>query len=330
MSGGPPGPPLGGPRVVAEARELRRVFAGNPALDGVSLRVHAGEIHALLGPNGAGKTTLLRLLTGLLDATSGHVTVLGRDASKADRTHRDRVGLVPSGDRTFYLRLSGLENLVFFARLQGLRRRAAVARAREVLADVDLLEAADRPMGLYSHGMQKRLSLARALLTDPTLLLVDEATHDLDPDAARRARELVAAVAGRGTAVLWATQRVEEIRGFVDRVTLLSRGRVRFAGSVPELMAKASPQRYLVQLRNGGATGEELRRELMRALGDLGVIAPAAQTGGEHYMLSLAPHTVLGDAVAALSRSSVQVLSCSEENPEIESAFLFLTSEGRA
>jgi ABC-type multidrug transport system ATPase subunit len=323
-----PAPPPGGAGVVAEARDARRVFADNLALAGVSLTVRAGEIHALLGPNGAGKTTLLRLLTGLLEPSSGRVSVLGHDAAGASRTLRGRIGLVPSGDRTFYLRLSGLENLAFFARLHGMRRRQAIARAREVLADVELLDAADRAVGVYSHGMQKRLSLARALLTEPALLLVDEATHDLDPEAARGARGLVEAIAGRGTAVLWTTQRVEEIRGFADRVTLLSQGRVRFAGSVPELMAHATPQRYLVRLRNGGATGPALAREIAGALGALGVVAHAAEAGDEHFMLSLSEDAVLGDALARLAAARVQVLSCSEEQPEIESAFLSLTAGG--
>jgi ABC-type multidrug transport system ATPase subunit len=324
-----PAPSSGGTAAIAEVRDVGRVFAGTAALRGISLDIAAGEIHALLGPNGAGKTTLLRLLSGLLDPTSGIVSVLGRDPSRASNAFRGRIGLVPSGDRTFYLRLSGLENLVFFARLHGMRRRAAIARAREVLTDVDLSEAGDRAVGTYSHGMQKRLSLARALLTDPSLLLVDEATHDLDPDAARCARELVSAVAASGAAVLWTTQRVEEIRGFADRVTLLSGGLVQFTGSVPELIGHAAPRRYLVRLRNGGTTGQRLQREIDSALEGLGMIVPAANSGEEHYLMSLRERTVLGQAIGALSEANVQVLSCSEEQPEIESAFLSLTRERR-
>jgi ABC-2 type transport system ATP-binding protein len=219
-----------------EIRGLRRRFDRRLALDGVDLAVPAGEIFALLGPNGAGKTTLLRTISGLVAPTQGSVSVGGADAA-GTRARRGHVGLVPSGDRTFYLRISGLENLVFFARLQGLRRRAALARAEEVLDAVGLADAARRRVGAYSHGMQKRLSIARALLTEPAVLLIDEATHDLDPEGADRVRALVAERAAAGAAVVWATQRVEEISGFADRVTLLSAGRVRFTGSVIELLA---------------------------------------------------------------------------------------------
>jgi ABC-2 type transport system ATP-binding protein len=220
-----------------EVRGLRRRFDRRLALDGVDFVVPAGEIHALLGPNGAGKTTLLRTISGLVAPTEGRVSVFGADVTAGTRARRGHVGLVPSGDRTFYLRISGLENLIFFARLQGLPRRMAAARAREALDAVGLADAARRNVGTYSHGMQKRLSIARALLTEPLVLLVDEATHDLDPEGADRVRSLVAERAAAGAAVVWATQRVEEISGFAHRVTLLSAGRVRFTGSVVELLA---------------------------------------------------------------------------------------------
>ena len=100
--------------------------------------------------------------------------------------------------------------------------------------------------------MQKRLAVARALLTSPPVLLIDEATHDLDPEAARRVRELVAATAARGAAVAWVTQRLDEIRGFADMVTVLHAGRVRYAGTVPQLMAQAAPRRYLLHLEHDG------------------------------------------------------------------------------
>jgi ABC-2 type transport system ATP-binding protein len=225
-----------------DVQGLRRVFERSTALDGVDFAVRAGEIHALLGPNGAGKTTLLRTLSGLVAPTERSVKVLGADVTAGTRALHGHVGLVPSGDRTFYLRISGLENLVFFARLQGLRRRKAVGRAQEVLAAVGLTDAARRRVGTYSHGMQKRLAIARALLTEPRVLLVDEATHDLDPEGAQRIRSLVAERAAAGAAVVWATQRVDEISGFADEVTLLSAGRVRFTGSVDELLAAGGLQ----------------------------------------------------------------------------------------
>jgi ABC-2 type transport system ATP-binding protein len=220
---------------------LQRRFGARTALAGVDLVVRPGEIHALLGPNGAGKTTLLRTLAGLVDPTAGAIDVLGIDAASGSRALRGRVGFVPSNDRSAYQRISGVENLAFFARLHGLRKRAAFARARAVLDDVGLADKADEPVGSWSHGMQQRLAVARALLTSPAVLLVDEATHDLDPVAAATVRRLIIERADAGTAVLWATQRLEELREFAGEVTLLSGGTVAFNGTVDALAARARP-----------------------------------------------------------------------------------------
>src|SRR5262245_1142479 len=232
-----------------DARDVSRRFGAQLAVAVVSFGVRPGEVHALLGPNGAGKTTLLRILSGLISPSGGGVSIMGRDASRASRQLRQLVGLVPSGDRTFYLRISGLENLVFFGRLYGLGKRDARARARELLELVGLAEAAEARVGHYSHGMQKRLSLARALVPRPAVLLVDEATHDLDPAGAETVRALVRELADDGAAVVWTTQRVEEVRPLADRVTLLQKGRVCFVGSVPDLMAQTMPRRFFVEVR---------------------------------------------------------------------------------
>jgi ABC-2 type transport system ATP-binding protein len=307
---------------VIEAPSISQRYGEKVVLDRVSLQVPAGSIHALLGPNGAGKTTLIRILAGLLFPSEGAVTVAGIEAG-ASRSFRQLVGLVPSGDRSFYLRICGLENLVFFARLQGLGRREALRRARQVLDEVGLADAARTRVGFYSHGMQKRLSVARALISEPAMLLVDEATHDLDPDGARRVRELVIAAASeRGAAVVWATQRLDEIRGFADQVTLLAQGRAAFLGTVPELLAHAVPRRYLLRLRNGVSDAWALEAVGRSALGRLGALELAGESGSGHYVLALADAVVLGDALAVLSQAGISVLTCREERSEIEEAFL--------
>jgi ABC-2 type transport system ATP-binding protein len=307
-----------------EARGISRSFGDKHALVDVSLAVMPGEVHALLGPNGAGKTTLLRILTGLTGPDRGEVRVLGaHEGELMTRRARSAIGLVPSGDRTFYMRLSGLENLRFFARMHGLSKTEAVARSWEVLHDVGLEDAARRAMGTYSHGMQKRLSVARALLMSPPILFVDEATHDLDPEAARRVQELVVAARDRGTAVMWATQRIDEIRGFADRVSVLREGTVRFEGTVPQLMAVTIARRYLVHLRGEG----DVQSRARSALEGIGDLALSSDSDGEHFLVALRDEVVQGRAIAALDGAGLQVLTCREERSEIEAAFLFLTTE---
>jgi ABC-2 type transport system ATP-binding protein len=301
--------------------DVHRAFRDVQALKGVTLEVWPGEIHALLGPNGAGKTTLLRILVGLLIPDTGDVGVLGQPLEvMTSRRFRRSFGFVPSGDRSFYLRVSGLENLLFFARLHGLPKRRAVARSLELLSMVGLEDAASRRVGLYSHGMQKRLSVARALLTEPRILFVDEATHDLDPLGAERIREMVRDQARSGVAVVWTTQRVEEIRGFADHVTLLHAGTVRFQGTVPQFLASVPRRRFLVRVGPG-----EDPAVIMGALAGLAELREGNDP--EHLVLGITEGETLGRAIAALERAGVPVLACTEEGSGVEEAFLFLTRE---
>ena len=286
-------------------------FGDKAALDRVSLTVAPGEIRALLGPNGAGKTTLIRILCGLVNPPHGIVVTSGR------------VGLVPSGDRSFYLRIGGLENLIFFARLNGLRLKQARSRAEEVLEAVGLAEVANRPVGRCSHGMQKRLSVARALLADPQVLLVDEATHDLDPEAAGRIRELVRGIANAGTAVLWMTQRVDEVPGFADSVTLLLQGAVVFTGSPAQLAARAPSDRYLIQVRAGDHRRSPSLPAVQLAVGP-GTPITATKDPGYFVLAPRDPHG-LGVAVARLVNGGFDVITCRRVQSEMEEAFLVLT-----
>jgi ABC-type multidrug transport system ATPase subunit len=171
--------------------------------------------------------------------------------------------------------------------------------------------------------MQKRLAVARALLTSPPVLLIDEATHDLDPEAARRVRELVAAAASAGAAVAWVTQRLDEIRGFANVVTLLHAGRVGFAGTVPQLMSRATARSYVLQLDHEGS-GSRALTALPAALASMATLTHIGEDHSEHYLLTLAEGVILGDALAVLADADVRIVSCQQERSEIEEAFLLL------
>ncbi len=315
------------PPAVVELRGVGCRFATATALEGVDLVAGRGEVHALLGPNGAGKTTLLRVVAGLQRPSAGLVRVAGRAPHLTDRAVRRMVSVVSSGTRSFYLRISGLENLVFFARLHGFRRAAALERAWECLEAVDLTEAARKRVGLYSQGMHRRLALARALLGSPSVLVVDEATHDLDVEGAKRIRALIAGRAQAGVTVLWATQRLDEIRGFAHQVTVLHDGRVSFTGTVPVLVASATTQQFLIRVRPRLPSARPLVEHLRGAIGRMGGVDTTADA--EHFLLRLHDEVVLGDALGALAREGLKVLSCREEQSLVEAALLRLTRGDR-
>jgi len=208
-------------------RGLRRTFGPVTALDGIDLDVASGEIVALLGPNGAGKSTLMRILCTTLLADSGEATVNGVDVAADPAAARRELGVMIGDERSLYWRLSGTRNLAFFAALHGMGRAEAATAAAELLETVGLTDAAAKPVGQYSSGMRARLSLARALLGSPPVLLLDEPTRSLDPIAARHFRETAAAEAGeRAAAVLVATHDLHEAVALADRVVVLADGAV--------------------------------------------------------------------------------------------------------
>jgi ABC-2 type transport system ATP-binding protein len=234
---------------------------GITALDGVDLAVRRGEVFGLVGPNGAGKTTLIKILCALILPTAGRAQVNGYDLGQ-EQAIKTSVGLVAGDERSFYWRLSGRDNLIFFGRLHGLGRGRAAERAEELLAQVGLAEVADRRFQTYSAGLRQRLAIARGMLHAPPILFMDEPTLSLDPNATRRIHGLIRdeLVDRRGTTVFLATHRLDEATALCDRVAILDRGRVRAAGTLAELQGLLHDgQRYEIVVRGLAEPGWTLQ-----------------------------------------------------------------------
>ncbi len=191
----------------------------------------------MLGPNGAGKTTLTRLFAALLLPDGGRVEVGGIDVSREPRHARRQIGLALGEDRGLQMRLSGRENLRFFATLYGLGSNEIAARIRELAERLELGEVLDRPVRTYSSGERSRVALARALLHRPKVLLLDEVTRALDPGAASRIRTLIRRelVEREQAAVLLTSHDLAEVQACCDRVVLLEGGRIRAEGSYAQV-----------------------------------------------------------------------------------------------
>lgn len=220
-------------------------FGPVTALADVDLDVRAAEIVALLGPNGAGKSTLLRILGTTVLPDRGDISVAGRNVVTSAGDARRAIGFCLADERSWYWRLTGRQNLEFFAILHGLRRRAAQARAEELLELVGLADAAGRPFRNYSTGMRLRLSVSRALLAEPPVLLLDEPTRSLDPVATANFRELLQGIVHiRRPAVLLATHDLHEASSVASRILILSQGRVR--AELPGMTEPAELERALL------------------------------------------------------------------------------------
>jgi ABC-2 type transport system ATP-binding protein len=234
-------------------REIRKRFRNVQALDGISLDVAPGDVVAVLGPNGAGKSTLIRILSTTVIPDSGSATVAGHDVVRDAMAARRSLGVMMGDERSHYWRISGRRNLAFFAALVGLPRRRAAARAELLLDAVGLADAADRPVLGYSSGMRARLALARALLADPPLLLLDEPTRNLDPLAAIRFRESAARLAAeRGTGILFATHDLHEAVAISSRILVLGAGRVVLEESARGLDAPRLESAFLAAVESDG------------------------------------------------------------------------------
>ena len=196
------------------------------AVDGIDLVVEPGEIFGLLGPNGAGKTTTMKMLATLLIPTSGTIRVLGVDPLTRPREVRARLGAMLSGERSLYWKLTGRENLEYFAALYHVPPGETKARIANVLAAVKLADRADDYVERYSTGMRQRLALARALLPNPPLVVLDEPTVGLDPQASRDLRDRVRELKAQGRTVLLTTHYMEEADQLCDRVAIIDHGRI--------------------------------------------------------------------------------------------------------
>lgn len=199
------------------------------ALRDVSFEVDTGEIFGLIGRNGAGKTTLTKIVATLVQPTTGSVSVHGHDSVSNDEHIRRQIGLATAEERSFYWRLTSEQNLMFFARLHGLADRVAKERIKGLFAKLELEEVARRRFGELSTGNKQRLAVARAMLANPPVLLLDEPTRSLDPLAAARMRELIRSLAEQDppVTILLTSHNLAEVETLCARVAIISRGRIR-------------------------------------------------------------------------------------------------------
>jgi ABC-2 type transport system ATP-binding protein len=217
-----------------ETHNLVKKYGDKIAVKDVSFAVQAGEVFGFLGPNGAGKTTTLKMIVGLLQPTSGTVTVAGYDVQAQPLQAKAASGYVPDTPN-LYAKLTGRELLRFVGDLYDMDRQQVAQRTEELLRVLDLGEAADNTIDSYSHGMQQKASLAAALMHDPKVLVLDEPTVGLDPKSARLIKDILRQMAERGAAVFLSTHILEIAERMCDRIGIINKGELVAVGSMNEL-----------------------------------------------------------------------------------------------
>ena len=222
-----------------EASGLTKRYGTFTAVSKLNLRVHRGEVFGLLGPNGAGKTTTILMLLGLTEPTAGSARVLGMDPARHPLEVKRRVGYLPDAVG-FYDRLTARENLRYTARLNGMDAKESMPFIDDLLAQVGLADAMDKPAGTYSRGMRQRLGIADALVKDPRILILDEPTMAIDPAGVAEILDLIQRlVRERELGVLLSSHLLTQAEGICDRVGIFLGGRMIAEGTVPELAKRA-------------------------------------------------------------------------------------------
>src|SRR6187399_2937275 len=236
---------------VVEAKDLRRTYKTSTgvfrrqgleveAVRGVSFAIEKGELFGLLGPNGAGKTTTIKMLITLLIPTSGTASVLGHDVVKDPREVRKRIGYVFGGERGVYERLSGYDNLRYFAELYGVPPKTQKPRIEELLELVGLKGREHERTEGYSRGMKQRLHVARGLLHDPEVVFLDEPTIGLDPVGARELRATIGTLTQAGKTILLTTHYMFEADALCDRIAVITQGEIVAEGTPGELKSRVA------------------------------------------------------------------------------------------
>lgn len=297
---------------VIDTRYLRKQFGSTLAVADVSLTVGPGEVFGFLGPNGAGKTTSIKILLGLVAPTSGGGTVLG--APLGDRLARARIGFLPEHFR-FHDCFTARELLRFHGRLHGLRGLPLEARIQLLLARVDMLDAADRPLNGYSKGMQQRAGLAQALVNDPAVVFLDEPTSGLDPLGRLLVRDIIAELRDRGTTVFLNSHLLGEVEATCDRVAFVKQGRL-----VHQMALAASAPEVDVDLRVS-----PLDECLLQGLGRFGT--NVARLGTDRVRLRVGGDQVLPELARWLVAQPVEVFSIESHRRSLEEWFVDVMGE---
>jgi len=314
-------------RAVDDSGGRRRIVRRDiMAVDRIDLQIRRGELFGLLGPNGAGKTTTIRMLCTLLEPSAGRAEVWGVDVVRDPAGVRRHIGVVLAGERSIYWKLTGRENLEYFAALYQVPAPLARERIVRLLDRVELTPRADDLVERYSTGMRQRLALIKSMVHDPPVLLLDEPTTGLDPQAARNIRDLIRHLhAGEGKTIILTTHYMEEADQLCERIGIIDQGRI---------IALDRPQ----ALKRSLTAGPVLRIEVEDPVGDVEPVLRAVPgvtdvvmreqpaDGGWELTLHLDDvHEALPRAVAAVSGQGARVRHLQLVEPSLEDVFIALT-----
>jgi len=302
------------------------------ALDRIDFEIHEGELFGLLGPNGAGKTTTVKILCTLLEPTGGNAFVKGYDVVKDAAEVRKIVNMVAGGERMLYYRLTGRENLEYFAELYDVPKREIPARVNRLLELVGLSDRADDEVEKYSKGMKQRLQICRGLINNPEVLFLDEPTLGLDVNIAKDIRKFIREIIVKeeGKTVLLTTHYMFEAEEMCDRVGFLNKGKLVAVGC-PEELKRKMPSGFSIEMLVTRLT-EEIFKDLRRLKTVKNVITTEyeGELEGEkidRIVINVESDKAVPEVLSYMSTKHCRVVSVNLRGPTLEDLFMFYTGE---
>ena len=292
------------------------------AVKDVSLEIKQGEFFGMLGPNGAGKTTLIKMLCCLVLPNSGTAQVFGHDVIKNEQSVKETVGLVSAEERSFFWRITGRENLQFYASLYHIPKKRANTRINELLDLVGLADDGDTRFQNYSTGMRQKLAIARGLLSEPRLLFVDEPTRSLDPVSAQAVRHFLRQrIAGAGKTVILATHNLSEAEQLCDRLAIMNHGHLKALGSVGELRSIFQTQESCsLQVRN---LSEAILSQIRQIEGIIDCNITGKQDGLSGMKIMITERTsVLPKILEVIVKGGAEICDCQVAALPLEEIFV--------
>lgn len=300
-----------------EINGLTKTFGQQTAVDQVSFNIKRGEVFGLLGPNGAGKTTTLRMMTTLLQPTSGDIKIFVHDVKTESQTVRSLFGLTgqyASVDED----ISARENLMIFSRLNGLSRQEAKARTAELLEEFSLVNSADKAISNFSGGMRRRLDLAVSLITRPALIFLDEPTTGLDPRTRTQMWATIRQLVAAGSTIVLTTQYLEEADELADRIAVIDHGKLVSIGTPAELKAQVGGAKLRVEVVDD-AQAEQARGVMANTL-------PATpQVTRNVVEVAIDDINTVAGVLQAITAAGVTMTNMSVEQPSMDDVFFALT-----
>jgi ABC-2 type transport system ATP-binding protein len=299
-----------------ELRGLTKRFGTVTAVQDVSLEVPHGQVFGLLGPNGAGKTTTIKMMAGLVTPTSGTARLGGYDIGTQRSPAVQQIGAVLEGSRNVYWSLTAWQNLLYFGRLKGLHAAEIKPRAEQLLTDLGLWERRDEQVGGFSRGMQQKVAVSAALVTDPPIVLLDEPTIGLDVEAARTVREWVVRLAREeGKTIVLTTHQLAMAEELCDRVAVIRDGRIVTDLPTSELLNRYVEDRFAVEVAGTGA-----------AVASALPVNAGFESADGHTTIQLptSEQDALYEVLAGLRTGAVPVLGVNRVRPSLEEVFVQL------